>query len=73
MIVLNIAMAVLFFVIGAAVCYVAEEKEFDECIEYWIGLHQADIDQQWVAELDESGSLAPRCIIEVNVSKILAR
>lgn len=48
MIFLNIAMAVFFFVLGAAVCYIAEEQKFDECIKDWIGMHKADIDQQWV-------------------------
>lgn len=48
MIVLNIAMAVFFFVLGVVVCYIAEEQKFDECIKDWIGMHKADIDQQWV-------------------------
>lgn len=48
MIVLNIVMAVFFFVLGVVVCYIAEEQKFDECIKDWIGMHEADIDQQWV-------------------------
>jgi adenosyl cobinamide kinase/adenosyl cobinamide phosphate guanylyltransferase len=48
MIVLNIAMAVFFFVLGVVVCYIAEEQKFDECLKDWIGMHKADIDQQWV-------------------------
>ena len=48
MIILNIAMAVFFFVLGVVVCYIAEEQKFDECIKDWIGMHKADIDQQWV-------------------------
>lgn len=47
MIWLNIAMAVFFALIGVIVCYIAEEQKFDECIKDWIGMHQADIDQQW--------------------------
>ena len=47
MIVLNIAMAVFFCLLGVAVCYIAEEQKFDECIKDWIGMHQPDIDQQW--------------------------
>lgn len=48
MIVLNIAMAVFFFLLGVAVCYIAEEQKFDECIKDWINLHNADIDREWV-------------------------
>lgn len=48
MIVLNIVMAVFFFVLGVVVCYIEEEQKFDECIKDWIGMHKADIDQQWV-------------------------
>lgn len=48
MIVLNIVMAVFFFVLGVVVCYIAEEQKFDECIKDWIGMRKADIDQQWV-------------------------
>jgi adenosyl cobinamide kinase/adenosyl cobinamide phosphate guanylyltransferase len=40
-------MAVFFFVLGVVVCYIAEEQKFDECIKDWIGMHKADIDQQW--------------------------
>ena len=47
MIWLNIAMAVFFALIGVIVCYIAEEQKFDECIKDWVGLHKADIDQQW--------------------------
>jgi adenosyl cobinamide kinase/adenosyl cobinamide phosphate guanylyltransferase len=47
MIFLNIAMAVFFGLLGVAVCYIAEEQKFDECIKDWIGMHKADIDQQW--------------------------
>ena len=47
MIVLNIAMAVFFCLLGVAVCYIAEEQKFDECIKDWIGMHKANIDQQW--------------------------
>lgn len=48
MILLNIAMAVFFCLIGVAVCYIAEEQKFDECIKDWINLHKDDIDREWV-------------------------
>jgi adenosyl cobinamide kinase/adenosyl cobinamide phosphate guanylyltransferase len=47
MIFLNIAMAVFFGLLGVAVCYIAEEQKFDECIKDWIRMYKADIDQQW--------------------------
>jgi adenosyl cobinamide kinase/adenosyl cobinamide phosphate guanylyltransferase len=48
MIFLNIAMALFFSLLGAIVCYIAEEHKFDERTKNWIGIHKDDIEQQWV-------------------------